>query len=704
MDFSSSEHTKYVWEQIEQLWRDNQKIEGERFLGNNRFAHESTESLLAILAEDLSRIGSLSIDKLNARWGDRPNRNWVKIITFILSEYAYHNEAKGGFWESLSERLRINDTQSTKQTFGKILKEGFDLLGLVKAKGDKKYLATLYLQSGLPQPNLKHFAELVEDLADNLGWWNIAYRYESIDLAHTLYDRSVEIHPERLILKRFLKTSCQDEKSEQSYVEPLSGNILKYIATIALEIEHRNLNPKDLTDSQKREKYLQGFSLPFNFFLSDWNNLILILTPRLVSKKSANRFIRQKKRALILRLDTLELNLQLVLPEQNLWRKDWQDLKASYCQIPQVKWESRIPYPDSLEVPELCLNLNALSDRWIWALQDSNKQNLLEWQCDGLRDDFPMFVFDAETGDRIPLSPDNPQIIGVSEVVCYFPKMASLELGTEIEVTDACFPCLITDWQAKQIRLIGRSATFSLVSDSLHINLNINLNINWQWPDESSNQPILRGLQIRDKQSTYLETPEIYYPLSNSIESLHIQIENMDKQSTVTPPNTKIAVWAKEENWQQISLSQWIQTTGNYEVRLWQGNWHWSTSFLIKPNYQALPNPYLSQVQIQNAQQQDIFSFLPIKCAQKSDFWVEEIKIQGLWSFEPIAFILSGFILSGDKAHQSFSHSMQADQTGCLNLSLMCLREALPDSDRYSLDWVRLGNSQRLLETTSISS
>ena len=42
---------------------------------------------------------------------------------------------------------------------------------------------------------------------------------------------------------------------------------------------------------------------------------------------------------------------------------------------------------------------------------------------------------------------------------------------------------------------------------------------------------------------------------------------------------------------------------------------------------------------------------------------------------------------------------MQADQTGCLNLSLMSLREALPDSDRYALDWIRFGNSQRLIET-----
>ena len=37
---------------------------------------------------------------------------------------------------------------------------------------------------------------------------------------------------------------------------------------------------------------------------------------------------------------------------------------------------------------------------------------------------------------------------------------------------------------------------------------------------------------------------------------------------------------------------------------------------------------------------------------------------------------------------------MQADKFGVLNLSLMSLREALPDCDRYSLDWIRAGNIQ----------
>jgi len=67
-----------------------------------------------------------------------------------------------------------------------------------------------------------------------------------------------------------------------------------------------------------------------------------------------------------------------------------------------------------------------------------------------------------------------------------------------------------------------------------------------------------------------------------------------------------------------------------------------------------------------------------------------------LWSFESVI-----FVLSGSEENQKYNYSAQADQTGCLNLSLMSLREALPDRDRYSLEWVRLGNSQKLIEIST---
>lgn len=690
MDFSLREHTQAVWEQIEQTWKDSQKPEGERFLGNNRFSPKSVEALLDVLAEDLPRIGALSIDALNAKWGDRQNRNWVKIITFVFSEYAYHKETEGVFWESLLQRLKLHNSQGAKQTFAKILKEGFTLLGVATAKGSAKYLSTLYLQSGIPQQNIKHFTELVEDIADHLGWWNIAYRYEAIDLAQTLYDRAVEKYPERLTLKRFLKNSCQDDKSEQADVEPIAGNILKYIAAIALEIERRRLNPKKFADQQARELYLQGFGLSNYFFLRDWDKLISVLTPKTVSPHKANQFIRQNKRELKLRLDPLELNLQLVLPAQRLWQKEWKTLGGSPCQISETNWKSIIPYPDSLEIPELSTNLTVLSDRWTWHLQDGTQQDLLEWHGEGIVDSFPLLVFDAETGDRLilnALNTDAPQIVGINEVVCYFPKAINLQLSTEVEVTDDCFPCLIADWQAKQIRLTGRSASFSLVSEEVNITV--------QWQSLSSDQPIVRGLQIKGKQATYLETPQIYYPLNDSsVEYIRIQIENVDKQATLTHPDAEIKILATNEKWQQVSLSQWVKDTGTYEVKLWDKNFYWSTSFVIKQSYQALPNPYCSHVQIQNTKQDNVFASLPIQCKDKEDFWKEEIKIEGLWTFEPV-----NFVLSNNKENQTFSYSVQADQTGCLHLSLTSLREALPQSDRYFLDWIRFGNYERLLET-----
>ena len=414
MNFSSCEHTKYVWEEISKGLRDRQKPQGSRFLGNNNLSKKSVNDILDALATNFSDLGTVSTDRLNAKWGDRQNRNWVKIITFVLSEYAYYNDSESGFWESLFVRLGISDTQGTKQAFYNILKEGFTLLGVVKAKGGYKYISTLYLQSGIPQQSLPHFADLVRYVANNLGWWNIAYRYNEIDLAQTLYDLALERHSERRTLNRFLKISCpsdRQDQAEQKDVAPLSGNLLKYIATVALELERRQQNPSILKDENLREQYLQGLSLPYNFFLRNWDNLASVLTPQRVSSTRANQIIRQRKRELILSLDTLELNLQLVLPEQSLWRKEWKNLSNSFCRIPQTKWESNINYPHSLEIPELCANLHTLSDRWTWQLKDANKCDLIEWHCDGVNDNFPLLIFDAETGDHLNLSPENPQMV-----------------------------------------------------------------------------------------------------------------------------------------------------------------------------------------------------------------------------------------------------------------------------------------------------
>ncbi|MBD2316504.1 hypothetical protein [Phormidium tenue] len=683
MNFSSPEHTRCVWEQIKPILRDLQKPEGSRFLGNNKFSSNSVNALLDALAENLSNIGTISIDRLNHRWGDRQNRNWVKIITFLLSEYAYYNDSEAGFWDSLFVRLRISDPQGAKPTFYNILREGFVLLGVVRAKGGYKYISTLYLQSGIPQRTLPHFAELLKYVANNLGWWNIVHRYNEIDLAQTLYDLAVENHSTRKTLRRFLKNCLDDVTSESD--KPLSGQLLKYIATVALELQRRQKDPSILKNEKEREKCLQGLSLPYNFFLRNWDNLASVLTPRQVTSTRANQVIRQRKRELALRLDTLELNLQLALPEQSLWRKEWRNLNNSFCRIPQTKWESNINYPNSLEVPELCVNLHDLSDHWTWQLKDANKCDLIEWHCEGINDNFPLLIFDAETGDRLNLNSENPQITGINELVCYFPAHTNLQTNSDIEVTDACFPCLIQNWQAKQIRLNGRSATFKMIGE--------NIDISVKWQVASSRQPTMRGLQIKGKKPIYLEAPQIYYPLGDSVEAIRIQIEDMDLQKTITEPDEKISVKLMTgEAWQEIKLNQ-CKTTGNYEVRLWQGNWSWSAAFTIQSQSQISANINTQPIQIQSSRHPEIPTILPIRCHGRSDFWEEQITIQGLWSFEPVI-----FVLSGSEENQKYNYSTQADQTGCLNLSLMSLREVLLDSDRYTLEWVRLGNSQKLIE------
>ncbi|MBE9176763.1 hypothetical protein IQ225_18200 [Synechocystis salina LEGE 06155] len=693
MNFASLMETRTLWKQIEEGWRDRHKPEGSRFLGNNNFSSNPTnsvESLLNFLANDLKRVGSVSFDRLNDRWGDFQNRNWIKIITFILSEYAYYNNIEGSFWSSLCSKLKIPNTQGIKKTFYDILNEGFDLLGVVQARGGYRYVSTLYLQSGIPQQSLPHFAELVGYVSNNLGWWNIAYRYNEIDLAQTLYDLASEKYSERRTLKRFLSISCPNDLYPQKQVEPLSGNFLKYIATVALELERRQKNPNILKNENLREQYLQGLSLPYNFFLRNWDNLASVLTPQQVSPTRASQVIRQRKRELRLHLDTSELNLQIVLPEQSLWRKEWRDLSNSFCQIPQAKWESNIDYPNSLEIPELWVNLNNLSESWTWQLKDANNCNLIEWHCEGVKNSFPLLIFDPETGDYISVNPDNIKITGLNELICYFPTHVTLQLNDDIKVTDSCFPCLIENWQAKQIRLKSKSATFNLIGE------NIFISVKWQAP--TNRQPLVRGLQLKGKKATYLEVPQIYYPLGDSVEALRIQIEDMDRQTTITPPDQAIPVRHIDEAWQRVEINEWIKITGHYEVKLWQGNWSWSASIMIQPQCQISVNTNnqanTQQIQIQNSRHHEISAILPVVYNCNSDFWLEEISIKGLWPFEPIVFIFSG----KDK-NNKHTYSAQADRLGCLNLSIMPFRETVLDGNYYCLEWSRLGNLEKLIET-----
>jgi hypothetical protein len=180
--------------------------------------------------------------------------------------------------------------------------------------------------------------------------------------------------------------------------------------------------------------------------------------------------------------------------------------------------------------------------------------------------------------------------LGISELVCYFPTESQLQLDNAIAVTDPCFPCAIAGWQSQQIRLTGRSACFSLVSANSTISL--------QWQASGNQQPVLRGLQIKAKQLTYLEPPQIYYPLGDSI-AIRIQIEDIDRQFTITAPDTQIIMRATGETWQQINLNEWIKEVGNYTVKLWQGNWNWSASFKIQSPYQVVAPLNLPHFQVQ---------------------------------------------------------------------------------------------------------
>jgi hypothetical protein len=98
------------------------------------------------------------------------------------------------------------------------------------------------------------------------------------------------------------------------------------------------------------------------------------------------------------------LNTQLLLPEQVLWKPEWRNFRGTYCQIPQANWEDTIPTNGDLIIPELIMEVNQASQKWNWQLLDHNRQNLLEWEYKGIDNNLPCLVFDALTGEHLPLS------------------------------------------------------------------------------------------------------------------------------------------------------------------------------------------------------------------------------------------------------------------------------------------------------------
>jgi len=701
MDLSNSIYARELWEEkILPKWRHRDRHTGQRFLGSLKINQENSNRLLNIVGKSLrlhlSYGRSLTYSSLSQHFDI--NKNWIRIITAALSEYAYYySSSKHGFWEGFCnhELINISYDREVEIAFREVIREGITLLGLVRARLGHKFVSTLWLQSGIPQRNLHHFAELVQEIANEYGWWELAHTSEKL-LSQELLEFCQESYPPKNILINFLNVSHSDSDIDAG--EPISGQLVQGIAMVALELERNNRSPNILRDVNQREEILGNYYLPEHFFLRDWDNLIQVLTNVRNQGRSYSRTIRPRKKSLLLILDVFESgNIQLVLPEQNLKESNWSSLLGSYCHIPSPRsgsiWQGNIPHSCSefLEIPEQIFNVQTVEPQWSLRLLSHVNSELFAWQYGGITEAFPCLVFDANSGTHISLDAANPVISKTNEVICFVRNDLQLTFTDGIYILNSYLPCSISGWYGQHIQLLSQQADFSLTISEQTSPVLI------RWQISNNQHPELRGLKIKGRKEVFIETPTFWHPPTRENVNFKISVENLTNREII--PTTSVDV-SMSNRWQNISLEDLIATSGKYQVRLWNEVQRYSYSFELKSTHlisEAL-NPNTLQI---SRGQGEIVENLPIQCNQPDQFWSEIIKIQGLWTLEKVLLTLSN-------GESNASCLVSADKFGGLEISLSMLYGRLPESDWYALDYQRSGmESQRLIEfsasTLSIS-
>ncbi len=676
----NSKYTKHLWEEkILPHWSHRERPVGQRFFGSIRIQRQASDELLNIVGQNLKQLDRITYDSLKNEFYEL-EQNWLKVLTFALSEYAYYYSSER-FWQGFCERLDIKHNQGVENTLRHVVDEGIELLGLVQAKGGYKYVSTLWLQSGVPEQNLAHFAQLVHEIADEYGWWELAHTAAE-DLSQVLLSFCQEKHPQWRTLINFLKSSY----SEDTESEPISGQLVQGIAIIAQELERQKASPQALQHENQREELLGSYCLPQNFFLRNWNALIQVLTPRSGSSRSRGIITRRSK-PLFISLDVTDSwNTQLVLPQQALWKPEWRSLQGTYCQIPEANWEDTIPTIGDLIVPELVIEVNQASEDWNCRLLDHNHQHLLEWHYEGISSHLPCLVFDALTGEHLPLRLPNLSIIGIEEIICFTPKDIQPKFANGIEVLDSCIPSSIRGWRGRQIRLTTSESSIVLTIPETNQSQLIN------WKLATDDEPVLRGLRLKGKKLVYLETPTFWYPPINKALTLNVLIENITERNIIA---RTIETLSPNNCWIAIKLAQWITKSGCYEARFWFEQKQWSYRFEVQSKYQISEIAKFNNIQIHSNAR--IFEAdFPIKHDTLENFWSEVMKIEDLWSLEEIILFLSN-------GNEEIPYQLQADASGVLEVRLSVLYGLLPDSDWYALDYQRLGfEPQRLVEMQTL--
>lgn len=665
-DLKNSHHSQKFWDdEVLPKWKHSDRPIGQRFLGSVKIDQDISDYLLQVIGENLRQLDSLTYDRLYQEFNE-PKQSWLKLLTLALSEYAYYYSADR-FWEGFCEHLDLPMSQSVENTLRKIVLDGINKLGLIKSQSGYTYVSTLWLQSGIPKQNLNHFAQLVQEVSDTCGWWELAHT-DSQELAHTLMDFSQSKHAAWGTLNNFLRVSC----SEQTDDNALSGQLVKGIAMVAQQLEEQGQSPQILLDPEQREDLLSHYYLPSSFFLRDWSTVATVLTPK---PSSSGHSLRRRQRSLSLQLEIETLNTQLVLPEQKLWQRDWRDLRGTFCQITEAEWEDVMPREGDLAIPELAAVVDTAAAHWEWHLQNHRRDRILTWPLLGIDPQLPCLLFDAVTGEHIPLTVSALVFAGKTSVACFLPKDWQLELGEDIDVLDSYLPSSIRGWRGQELEITAEQSSLAVSAPNDGPTTEI------IWQRLKGRDPILLGLKLRGQKPIYLGKPILQYPPQTQNQTVNLLIESTSQKRIVARQLEQIAA---SDRWSTIQLDDSIALADTYELKVWTETQEWpSSKFEVRSPHQLTEPP--PKVPIQISHSVAVESGGEGSQVQTSDhFWADEIAINGLWPLEMLTFELIS-------PPHATTYVAQADRNGQLIFKVASLYGQMPQASYYRLTYARLG-------------
>jgi hypothetical protein len=374
----------------------------------------------------------------------------------------------------------------------------------------------------------------------------------------------------------------------------------------------------------------------------------------------------------LLRIDIESLEIQAIVPHQELWDREWESKRGEYCSIAIANWESNIPTLGALEIPELTIKIDSHESTWVCSLQDSNHQDLQKWEYPNITKELPCLVFDAFTGEHIKLNPEYLSIDGHTEVFCFTPRDIEIDPSDEIEIIDRSVPCSLRGWRGYQLELIDSTAGISLklANDIIFIN----------WQLDSNSSPTLKGLRLTGRKTIYIDAPILSLPEDLIQSNSSLTIKNLSTQQILVEDRLDLLLNDLQQN--LVMLDSWITSDGKYEVRVGD----WNKKIEVQSNYQ-LNLEELQQQKIRVLHKGQELNNLPIQVENITNFWSVNLELAGLWAFDRVKISLR------NHSNREFSSICIADRTGNLSISVAQFYDKLPKSEFYELSYRSQGES-----------